>query len=227
MPQINREFQLHVYVTVDINRAPNFEPEQFQEAINQTNEFFSPIGISFKQCAFELVPDYNFDVLDNGSEFQELRTLYFDNHRINVYILDRISESNVCGFAELSGIAESAGTFVALEKKCPNVLTHELGHMFGLEHTFAGNRNELVDGSNCATTGDRICDTPADPYIIGAPIQWQSGCEFIYEGLDPNGQFYQPDVGNIMSYYDCQCGFTFEQYLKMANTYLEGAKKIW
>ena len=35
-------------------------------------------------------------------------------------------------------------------------LTHELGHFFNLNHTFAG-----CDGPNCATSGDRVCDTPS------------------------------------------------------------------
>ena len=35
-------------------------------------------------------------------------------------------------------------------------LTHELGHYFNLDHTFAG-----CGTSNCNTSGDRICDTPA------------------------------------------------------------------
>jgi hypothetical protein len=35
-------------------------------------------------------------------------------------------------------------------------LTHELGHFFNLNHTFDG-----CDGSNCATSGDFVCDTPA------------------------------------------------------------------
>jgi hypothetical protein len=35
-------------------------------------------------------------------------------------------------------------------------LTHELGHFFNLYHTF-----QACDGTNCATSGDRVCDTPA------------------------------------------------------------------
>lgn len=35
-------------------------------------------------------------------------------------------------------------------------LTHELGHFFNLDHTFAN-----CDGSNCANSGDRVCDTPS------------------------------------------------------------------
>jgi hypothetical protein len=33
-------------------------------------------------------------------------------------------------------------------------LTHELGHFFNLYHTF-----QACDGANCATSGDRVCDT--------------------------------------------------------------------
>ena len=35
-------------------------------------------------------------------------------------------------------------------------LTHELGHYFNLDHPFVS-----CDGANCATSGDRICDTPS------------------------------------------------------------------
>lgn len=35
-------------------------------------------------------------------------------------------------------------------------LTHELGHFFNLDHTFAN-----CDGPNCANSGDRVCDTPS------------------------------------------------------------------
>jgi Pregnancy-associated plasma protein-A/Secretion system C-terminal sorting domain len=35
-------------------------------------------------------------------------------------------------------------------------LTHELGHFFNLDHTFAG-----CDSGNCNTSGDKVCDTPS------------------------------------------------------------------
>lgn len=230
LPQINKEFQLHVYVTVDESRQANFTPVELEEPITMANTFFSPIGVSFKLCAWEEVPDYNLDNLDLDeiNEFDEMRVLHFDKNRINIYIHNDIGGLTLCGFAELSGIAnEEQGTFIALKKECPGALAHELGHIFGLLHTFEGNGSELVDGSNCETEGDGICDTPADPYILDNPTVWQDGCEFIFTGLDANGQFYQPDMGNVMSYYNCDCGFTFGQYLKMANTYLESTRKIW
>lgn len=48
-------------------------------------------------------------------------------------------------------------------------LPHEIGHHFSLYHPFDynGGAKELVKrdtGANCETTGDFLCDTPADPY---------------------------------------------------------------
>lgn len=45
-------------------------------------------------------------------------------------------------------------------------LTHELGHYFNLNHTFAG----CTTSSNCATSGDKVCDTPAsNAAVYGCP----------------------------------------------------------
>lgn len=45
---------------------------------------------------------------------------------------------------------------------------HEVGHVLGLYHPFETQfGNECTDGSNCATAGDRICDTPASPVVHG------------------------------------------------------------
>ena len=49
------------------------------------------------------------------------------------------------------------------EVKGARVINHEMGHFMSLFHTFeTDNGIEKTDGSNCGTTGDFICDTPAD-----------------------------------------------------------------
>lgn len=50
-------------------------------------------------------------------------------------------------------------------------VTHELGHFFNLDHTFASTSCNPA-GANCATEGDRVCDTPrltAESYNCPAP----------------------------------------------------------
>jgi hypothetical protein len=41
-------------------------------------------------------------------------------------------------------------------------LTHELGHFFNLDHTFAGCTN-----TSCTTQGDKVCDTPPSNASVG------------------------------------------------------------
>ncbi len=99
-------------------------------------------------------------------------------------------------------------------------LTHELGHFFGLYHTFDSvGGKELVTrgtGANCSTAGDLVCDTPADPYSslpTGSP-DFQTCGTFLSTLKDANGQSYTTDKSNIMSYYAnyCQKGFTQGQF---------------
>ncbi len=108
------------------------------------------------------------------------------------------------------------------------LIPHELGHNFNLIHTFEGNSSttaELVTrgaGANCSYAGDLVCDTPADPYNLpGATFTYNSaGCQ-IYTGTvrDANGELYNPQMGNQMSYYssllNCPHYFTAGQYDRM------------
>ena len=79
--------------------------------------------------------------------------------------------------------------------------------------------------------GDIICDTPADNYNPDGALTSFIGttgdftCRVLNTFTDYNGEFYCPDVGNIMSNYaryndggqlECRCGFTAGQYRIMA-----------
>ncbi len=107
------------------------------------------------------------------------------------------------------------------------IFIHELGHCLGLYHTHHGTSSEgsascdgasgdggcpeHINGDNCLTCGDYICDTPADPNLEGMVSQ---NC--IYTVLDN----FNPDVSNYMSYSLPQCysDFSDQQIDKMMET---------
>lgn len=84
--------------------------------------------------------------------------------------------TSILGYSPLAGSPASGHTVVmnyfcfGAGAGCPSLgyvpaepyhlgrtVTHELGHFFNLDHTFAG----CTTAANCATSGDRVCDTPA------------------------------------------------------------------
>lgn len=89
-------------------------------------------------------------------------------------------------------------------------LTHELGHIFYLKHTFDNNTNEQEKinrtgyGANCDAAGDAICDTNADffpSYTNDIHYNTLTG-ELYYNGkYIENGVKYNPPLNNLMSYY--------------------------
>lgn len=231
LPCVDKKFSVVAHLFKDSLGSTNITESEIVELFQIVDSFFAPICISFEVCEFQYHDNFQYDMHNRPLDWQEMQNLYHVNNRINVYYVQTIEEpSGVCGYAGLGEIANfySSGVVIQKSSSCcatsSKTHTHELGHYFGLDHTFIDNgTTELVDGSNCATDADGICDTPADPYINGSPMElWISGCRFISEVKDANDEFYDPLVGNIMSYYpdECGCSFTHDQYQKMVQTYL-------
>lgn len=89
---------------------------------------------------------------------------------VNIYVVPEINGNN--GFGGIQGYAYTGPTGNCLDgvvilasrvnvdgSNLGKTLTHELGHYLSLQHTFY---NTLSCGAetNCATQGDRVCDTP-------------------------------------------------------------------
>jgi len=239
LTKVNKEFLVVVNIVRDVNGNANVNTADIQTTLNQVNTVYSPIGVSFTVCQFNYINNFQYDslVLDatvNGKRL-ELDPQYRLQHRINMYFISEpdlkpgedptkpLTPPITCGYAALGGIAEYES--IVIRKTCIDVITiaHELGHFFGLSHTFEDTIPELVNESNCSTAGDKICDTPADPFKVGSSTPYiDSNCNFIYTGQDANHESYAPDVSNIMSYYTpCIClTFTHDQYQSMATYYL-------
>lgn len=102
------------------------------------------------------------------------------------------------------------------------LLPHEMGHYLNHYHTFDSvGDSELVDGSNCSTAGDFVCDTPAD--IAGVAGIAIDNCVYTGTATDAKGMVYKPDMKNLMSYwhtYGCHTNhFSAGQFDRAYNGY--------
>ena len=244
LPCVGQTLALRVHVVDDLDGEPlDFDTLGFEGAVRLTNGFFAPICLDFEVCEYLRVPNYryaSFEQEDGRNDGQEAAALFGDSNRIDIYIADTTLEEN-CGLATLGGAraALQRRAFIMVVDGCADstsqTLAHELGHYFGLLHTFEGSDGgdpELVNGENCATAGDLLCDTPADPYVEGSNIQYvdpDDPCRFRWRGRDANGDYYVPHTANVMSYYSsaCACGFTHDQLALMAGVFLGNREGLY
>lgn len=88
---------------------------------------------------------------------------------INIWVVGDIT-GGVAGYAYLPSAHGSNVDGIVLEARYFGtsyandiVVIHEMGHYLGLYHTFEGGCNN----TDCATNGDRVCDTPPDQSTVG------------------------------------------------------------
>lgn len=228
LPCIDKKFSIVAHIVIDNEGNAGITPSDIAADVAGLNGPFSQICASFEVCEYRYISNSYYDTIKERS-WDEMQALYNVNNRINIYYVGEILEPpNAAGFAGLGCITQLNSEGIVVKKGSGSgTLTHEMGHYFGLYHTFEGSGTELADGSNCATAGDLVCDTPADPFVKGEDLaNYVSSCVFISEKKDANGRYYDPMVGNIMSYYGCSCKFTHGQYMRMAQTYLS-QKGMW
>ncbi len=140
---------------------------------------------------------------------------------VNAYISGGLP--GLCGFATFPNSAPNGGGLF-LNAACCGVggktIGHEMGHFFNLPHTFQqSNPVEYVTrgaSANCATKGDRFCDTPAD--FLGE----RTPCPYNGNETDPRGDLYRTDLDEtlIMSYFNDNCVYRFsnQQEAEMNST---------
>lgn len=220
-----------VAVSIHIVGSQSQDPFAFPLAaleaeIDLINRAFEDSGILFFICGSPLYMDgdltFNFD---SGDALN--RREYVPN-TINVYFVDNVTSNSglsLCGYAQLPFIGEEADRYIMMNKDCATdgaTLIHEFGHFYGLFHTHETRfGREFVDGSNCTTAGDQVCDTAADPDLSNPDLM--SGCNYIGKILDPKGTIYLPPVTNFMSYApsSCQSFFTTGQSELMRDVHLK------
>jgi len=189
--------------------------------LGELNNLFLPYRIQFYECGsfttFVSSTLHNFDI----TEEPQLSAYYILNV-INIYAFGTVSSNGTSlgGYSHLPPssdrivLSKAGGTL--FDNK---VFIHEMGHYMGLYHTHGktnqGTIDELVNGINCLTAGDDVCDMPADPNIL-ASVNFN--CVYLGLARDVNNQAYMPDVHNHMSYAHSTCRnrFSVGQMNRMA-----------
>jgi hypothetical protein len=199
---------------------------ELEEAINNLNALFANAFMEFTIC-----DDINYIDSDSFYQFSlnKENALVNENYKkgvLNIYFSDIIinnSDENICGYT----YNKDDYDIIVIQNDCAtngSSLAHEVGHYFSLIHTHGSDNNqltqELVNGSNCAETGDQICDTPADPKLTIKNVN--NFCRYIGNETDANGALYVPDTKNIMSYSmkGCRSHFSNEQLARMYAYYM-------
>ena len=201
--------------------------------IASLNSAFTGSGIEFESCGYEEIDNSDFNEFDQNDDETALTTQYDVEDVVNVYYVGSVTTSNtVCGYTyRPSSTIGNFGLMIDYTCDIENTVIHEMGHYFSLYHTHGksncGFTDERVDGSNCQTAGDDICDTPADPNL-----QWGlddnlvpdcsgshvnvglfGACTYTGDFTDANNDLFEPDITNYMSYAPktCRTIFTAQQ----------------
>jgi len=192
--------------------------------LNDLNTNFLDAKIQFFQCGqpewINSSANYNFDS-DNEESFCSDHDVA---NVINIYCFNSVIDdgTSVCGYSRNPPSVDRAIFKNSCVTGGNTTHIHEIGHYFSLFHTFGkGNDctfwhpcNEKVDGSNCNTAGDDICDTPADPGVnTTSGCGSESNCLYSGSCTDGNGDTYSPPITNFMSYSSssCRTNFTNDQ----------------
>jgi hypothetical protein len=113
----------------------------------------------------------------------------------------------------------------------PSTFAHELGHYFDLYHTHETDFGvECPSGQNCATAGDLMCSTAADPQL-DYHNNVSEACVWLGTAANPNGcaaGTYDPPTQNIMSYSrrTCRTQFTSAQESKAISVLISSSNRV-
>jgi hypothetical protein len=221
---LNKVLSVNILIVTDSLRQTNITMATLNAGIAALNDAYAPICLSFQLCNVDTIYAYKYLKWHKTQEEAEFQVNYCKQNVINVALVGVIQDPpGAAGYAPLGLSIPSVPRYdlIVISKGSwvGKVTIHEFGHYFGLYHTFETSGGlEFVNGTNCAVSGDFICDTPAD--INPAPIV--GACIWNGTNRDPNNDYYTPMLGNYMAYHPNTCGgaFTIGQFNRVIYNYL-------
>ncbi|RYY18781.1 MAG: hypothetical protein EOO04_23290, partial [Chitinophagaceae bacterium] len=231
LPKMGIRMRVIAHVIRTSDGAQGMTREKIEEQIALSNLHFANCGVSFGLYMINYIDDDKLAVLQSNPNqpiplLDEMVNRYRNVECLNLFFLPRYNVS--------IGFSPKADGTLRVERQNvlflgnsifngkPSNLIHELGHYFGLPHTFGYPNNddyiqELVDQSNCQIAGDGFCDTPADMAGLEDSIR---NCQYYGGKNDTNNDVFNPDFTNFMSYgSSCRTRFSREQEQKMIANY--------
>ncbi len=188
---------------------------------------YAPAGIRFCKPGptIYIDDDAMYSGITTSAAINALRRTNPVPDTINIWFVEglRNEGGGLCG---ISSFTTSSTQGIVMNNSCTalptnaSTLPHEVGHYFNLYHTHETSFGcEHPNGSNCATAGDRLCDTPADPVLGTGNVS--SSC--VYSGAGENcaaTSGFAADPRNFMSYSrkTCRDFFSQQQLDKMVAT---------
>ena len=169
-----KEIELHRAVA-GLNRA--FQDANFVFYLSQVDIIESPLKL--EDLSGDQYSVYN--AFSDLHDIANMISIYVFDHRAD-FCMQR-GNSISCGrTGGFSYILSERTTNVVLSRfdiTDVKVLAHELGHFWGLYHTFeeAQFGKDNFDPELCGQLGDRICDTPPDPGTLYEIYVNYSSCE--------------------------------------------------
>jgi len=232
----NKTISLSIHVVLDTANLDLATPPAVQLSVDAMNQAFKPMCLQFKICKYDTVYESIYNAKSTESYLKEMTTKYNIKNTVNVYYSNSVTP--LWGSLDGSyGLATSANDttrmkdslfrdFMLINYGDLTAITHEMGHFFGLYDTFETKFGfEHADGKNCATTGDLMCDTEADPNNSA-----DANCHITNKNLkDANGEYYTPPICNHMGRYSSGClkSFTPEQFNRMLNILSTKRNYLW
>jgi hypothetical protein len=215
-----------IHIVTQGNGTTSISESDIIAEIEQSNSFLANSFLEMTICDnINYIADNNLYAFDTANQGQLYS--YHEPNVLNIYFVESITSggNGICGYTYLPGNNSQYYDVIVIDNQCTSnadgdTLLHEFGHHWNLIHTHGVQNGtlttELVSGANCNSGGDQICDTPADPQLSGSNV---SNVSCVYTGTDTDaqGQFFDPDTSNIMSYspQSCTNSLTDGQFARM------------